>query len=301
MNPNHSIRNLASMALIAIALAGLALPATARGEEQADGLSLSYSAGVDFVTQYFFRGILQEDAGFIAQPWAEVGANLYSGNEGDALNSIDVSFGTWHSIHSEQTGTDDDGPKSLYEADLYTGVSFGLYDNWAAGVVYTLYNSPNSAFDDVQDIQINVSYDDSGLWGNMGESVPGFSGLQPNVTILFETKNAADGAHEGVYLQIGIEPSFTPLSNGNLKDLTVSIPVTLGLSADDYYESPTNGGDESFGFLETGIKFSYPINERWEISAGPYFMFLGNTAEDFNDGDDNSFEVIGKLGVSVSF
>ena len=300
MNLNRSIRNPAPVVLIAIALACLALPATVRGEEEAGGLPLSYSAGMDFVTQYFFRGIFQEDAGFIAQPWAELGVNLYTGNEGDALNSIDVSFGTWHSIHSEQTGTDGDGPKSLYEADLYTGVSFGLYDNWSAGVVYTLYNSPNSAFDDVQDIQINVSYDDSGRWGNGGESNAGFTGFQPNATILFETKNAADGAHEGIYVQVGIEPGFTPVRNFQ-RDLTVSFPVTLGLSANDYYESPTNGGDETFGFLETGIKFTYPINDRWEIYGGPYFMFLGNTAEDFNDGDFNGFEVIGKLGISVSF
>lgn len=261
----------------------------------------SFSVGIDFATQYLFRGILQEDSGFIGQPWGEVGINLFSGEEGSALiNSIDVTLGTWHSVHSEETGTDSNGPNIWYEADYYATLGFGIFDVWSLGVTYTLYNSPNSAFDDVQEVAVGIGFDDSGLWENLGVSIPGFSGLGPSVTVAFETKNAADGADEGIYLEVGIAPGFTPLPE-SLENLSVSFPVTLGLSLNDYYQSPTSAGDETFGYLETGVNLTYAINDNWEMYAGPHFLFLGSTAEDFNDGNDNGFEIIGKFGISVSF
>jgi len=266
---------------------------------EAEASPFSFSMGVDSVTQYFFRGILQEDDGFIAQPWAEMGVNLYSGD--GLVNSIDWSIGTWHSLHEQHTGTDSNGPAAWYESDVYTGLSFGLAQKWSFAVTYTWYNSPNSAFDDVQDIALTLGYDDSKMWSSLSEAIPGFAGFVPYVTVVFETDRAADGAHEGVYVEFGIEPGLTPLPNSGLEDLSISFPVTVGLSADEYYESPTNGGDESFGYVEAGINFTYPIAPGWELSAGPYFLFLGNTAESFNDGEDNGFEVIGKFGISISF
>ena len=40
---------------------------------------LTLTAGADFPTAYMFRGIFQEDEGFIFQPWVDLGIALYSG------------------------------------------------------------------------------------------------------------------------------------------------------------------------------------------------------------------------------
>lgn len=70
----------------ALALAGLFSGTSLVGAEEAKGSAgpntgkLSFSAGVDFTTQYFFRGILQENQDFIAQPFGEITATLYEGD-----------------------------------------------------------------------------------------------------------------------------------------------------------------------------------------------------------------------------
>ena len=62
--------------------AGLAGPALAQEEDAGPLSRFSGSMGVDFTNAYIFRGIVQEDAGFIAQPWAELRYNLYSSETG---------------------------------------------------------------------------------------------------------------------------------------------------------------------------------------------------------------------------
>lgn len=271
----RSIRTLGLAALVVTVLTCPAVPVSA------EGLNASYSAGMDITSQYFFRGIYQEDAGFIGQPWAEADlGNIYSGNDGDMITSINLTLGTWNSLHSEQTGSDSDGPEVWYEADLYAAADI---NDGAATLTYTLLNSPNSAFDDVQEIMVSFP-------------IPSFGGLEPTLAIGFETKNAADGGDEGIYVEISAEHVLSESEN-----LTVTVPITLGLSGDDYYESPVDGDDDTFGFLEVGMMFNSSLGDNWNITAGPALLFLGDTAEDFNDGDDSDFEIIGKLSVSTSF
>jgi hypothetical protein len=265
----RSIRMLCPAALAAIVLTCPAVPASAEG--------VSYSAGIDVASQYFFRGIMQEDTGFIGQPWAEANlGNIYSGSDGDLISSINLTLGTWNSLHSEQTGTDE----TWYEADLYAAAEI---NDGAYTLTYTHYNSPSAAFEDVQEIQVSFAG-------------PSLGGLEPTVAIGFETKGAADAGDEGVYIQISAEHVLSESEN-----MTVTIPITLGLSGDDYYESPVDGDDDTFGFLEVGMMFNSSLGDNWDITAGPALLFLGDTAEEFNDGDDSDFEIIGKLSVSTSF
>ncbi len=263
---------------------------------------LSLDVGLDFVTQYFFRGILQEDDGVIAQPWLEIGVPLYEGAEGDAINSITATLGWWNSLHDKHTGTDNDGPSAWYEADYYAGVSAGIFDVWEMGLTYTLYNSPNAAFDDVQEVAVSLAYDDSGFWESAGVSAPGFGGLGPYIMVAVETRNAADGLNDGVYIELGIEPGLTPLPE-SLPDLGMSFPVTVGLSGDDYYEGDNDGdgdfNDSFFGYAEVGMSLSYDLTDRINVYGGVHVIFLGSTPQDIND--SGSDEVIGKFGISYSF
>ena len=257
------------------------------------GTPFSVDAGVDVLSAYFFRGIHQEDSELIAQPWIELGTTV--------LESIDATLGFWNSLHSERTGTNRNGWSYWYEADVYAGLSTDVGENWNLGVTYTWYNSPNSAFLDVQELALGIKFDDSSCWEAAGVSIPGFSGLGPSATIAFETNGAADGRRQGTYLELAIEPAMTPTAGS---PVTVSFPTTLGLSIEDYYESPnaaSDGSDESFGYLETGVKLTYPVDDNWDVYGGVHAMFLGSTAREFNDGDDVGFEIIGKFGVSISF
>ena len=255
--------------------------------------NISLDLGVDITTHYFFRGILQEDQGLIFQPYGTVNVALWEGD--DMVKTVGVYVGTWSSFHSGPTGTDVNG-NAWYEADIYGGVTAELEGGFTAGLGYTYYDSPNDSFESIQEISVSVGYDDTGL------IMEDFA-LSPYALIAFEIDNAADGGDEGIYLEVGIAPAIEVLKSEDYP-VTLSFPIAVGMSIDDYYEDG-NGDDDFFGFASFGVKASVPLSfipaefGAWEASAGVSLLVLGDNMEEVNNGDD--LEVIGKVGISMSY
>jgi uncharacterized protein (TIGR02001 family) len=302
------------VALIASLLIGPAVRAddvAAAGETAVNNGKVSLSLGADITNEYFFRGIVQEDQGVLFQPWAEVGFAL--------TEKLSFSVGIWNSFHevdSDNGGRANDG---WYEADLYFGLSYALTEQLSVGVTYTAYTSPNNLFSTVEEVAVSLAYDDSALWGDM---LPG--GLQPSMLVAFETDGTADGlGEEGIYLELGIEPSFDLAPDAGL---SVSFPVTVGIGLDDYYEidnfdaiggtgsAGTPGftpdgivdNDDNWGYAQIGIIFSMPMKfipaefGEWEAHAGINFLFLGNNAK-FIDPRHDDVHFIGLIGFGMSY
>ena len=276
---------------------------------------ITFSGGVDFTNAYFFRGLLQEDQGLIAQPWAEATFDLYDG-EG-VLNDLTFTMGIWNSIHDNNTNetllVTDDGDLFLfhddtldvwYESDLYVTVSAGIAENWGLGFTYVVYTSPASTFTTIHEIMVTLTYDDSLFWEERGYKAPGFSGLQPTITFGFELDGAADGQSKGIYFEFQVEPSFTSFIEFGGSPVSFSIPVTVGISLDDYYED-VQGEDHTFGFFDVGIVGAWPISfipldyGTWQLAAGGHFLFMADTTHEINNGDD--FEVIGTISISLGY
>src|SRR5688572_4132182 len=85
------------------------------------------SFGIDFTNQYFFRGILQENQGIIAQPWFALGYDLYEDDDGGVVRDVDLTFGLWNSLHDGPTGSTGG---IWYESDFYTDVAVGVGEQW---------------------------------------------------------------------------------------------------------------------------------------------------------------------------
>jgi hypothetical protein len=58
--------------------------------------NISLSGGLDVPTAYYFRGILQEDEDFIAQPYVDATFSLHKNDKG--FNSLSASLGMWNSL-----------------------------------------------------------------------------------------------------------------------------------------------------------------------------------------------------------
>lgn len=280
--------------LFAITAFGTTGFSPAMAQEEDVPSRLSFSMGADYTTQYYFRGIVQETDGFIIQPWFEVGVDLITRETWE----LDLFFGTWSSVHGDTDTAQSDSLRNYYELDVYGGAALSL-GRWGFSLSYIAYTSPSDAFDTVQEIDLSVSYDDS------ENPLLGPIALSPSATIALEFgDNAADGADTGAYLQLGIEPSHTYDSEGLLlKGLTVSLPITVGLSLDDYYEF--DGGNDTFGYFDIGLAAALPILEGRglgdvEISAALHALFLSDDLSSINE-DRDDFELIFTLGLSVSF
>jgi hypothetical protein len=262
---------------------------TAPGTEPNTG-AMHLDAGVEWTSAYYFRGLLQEDDGFILQNWIDLGIDLYEGDNW----TMAANIGIWNSMHGETdtAGTTDDITEHWYEADLYAGLAFEV-EAWTFGVSTIYYTSPSDAFSSIVELDFTCAYDDRDLWG-------GDFALNPSVTLAIETHD--DGGSEDTYLELGIAPGCTwDIDDNTAVDFT--FPVTVGLGVDDYYID-AGGDDDFFGFLQVGADASMalPLPDRygmWSLNGGVHLLFLGDAAEDTNGGDD--FEVIGRLGVSLAY
>jgi hypothetical protein len=286
------------MAIIAsaLALASLFMSTTVVDAGENKG-RISLSAGMDFTTAYFFRGILQEKDGFIGQPYADVTFNLYEGSNG--LNSVGATLGIWNSIHSGPTGTDGPtaDPKAWYEFDFIAALNFELFDKLTAETIYTIYTSPNGTFSSTQEFAIGFGYDDSDLLGAFA--------LSPHILFAFEFQGGgATGPDLGTYFEFGVEPGLTVIESEKYP-VSLAIPLTLGLSLGDYYENPTTGQDSTFGYFDAGLKVSMPLGfipadyGSWEVYIKGDFLFLGSSTKAINGGDD--FEAIGTIGFALAY
>ncbi len=291
----------ASVAVVAAALIIAGFDGAAHAQDKGPNTGrVSLSMGMDWTTDYFFRGILQEDQDYILQPYAEVTFKLMEG-EG-AFTNLGLTVGLWNSLHGGPTGTgggsSTQDPRMWYEADFYAKLSATLFEDLTVAMIYTAYTSPNGRFTSVDELAFSFSYNDSKLLGPFA--------LNPSVLLAFELDGQADGgSDEGTYLQIGLAPSYTFNDKGTYP-MTLSLPITLGLSLSDYYERVGVGGDDdTFGYLSIGLAAGVPLKfipasyGTWTAKASLTFITLGDNLKAVNNGDSSKF--IGTLGVAMTY
>jgi len=315
-------RKLGLMAIAGLFAAG-AMFSTASAQEGPNTGAISLSASLDWTNEYWFRGIPQEDQGFIIQPGFDVSVALWSNDE----FSVDAYIGTWNSLHFEApTGTGQTGSSAgaWYEADWYGGFSFGLPMNLWLDVSYVTLFSPEGGGNFADEVDIAFGLDDSEMWGDTG--IPGWTGLQPYVLFAIETDAGSDFAaapvnqETGVYLELGIAPGFTLVESEDYP-IDLTIPITLGLGLDEYYQyddqttAAIEDEDETFGFVQIGAVASMPLSAipaefgSWSVSAGVHVLitnedYVENTVNGFGGGNASGYDsvrVLGTVGIAMEY
>jgi hypothetical protein len=261
--------------------------------------AVSVLMGMDWTTDYYFRGILQADEGWILQPYGEITFKLLE-NMG-ALNTLGLTIGSWNSLQGGPTGIEGGSasvdPKMWYESDFYVRVGAQIFEDVSTGIIYTAYMSPNDRFQTVQELAFSGSYNDSKLLGPFA--------LNPNALLAFEVKGQADaGAHRGVYLQIGIAPGLTVFEKTEYP-ISLAVPVNFGFSLSEYYEFGT-GDDDGFGWWSLGVaaamplKFIPPRFGNWQVKGSFTMLRLeGENLRAVNNNDSTEF--ITALGLAFTY
>jgi len=285
---------------LAVALTVLALP-TLRGFAYVEETpsadpntgALSVEAGVDWVSSYFFRGYNQEDTGMIVQPYASLGINIVDSDDVDVTAYIT----SWNSLHSEQTG----GDGIWFESDVVGQVDV-VVGGFTFSGMYLLYTYPDDAFDTVQEVGVQISYDDSNFWNERAE---GFA-LKPWIGIYKETSDG--NGEQDTYGEVGIAPTWSlPIKDKGWTagDLSISLPVKLGVSVDDYY-TDSDGDNEFFGYVSGGITATLPLPipakyGSWSlVGSVEYIQMLADSVEAANDGG-TEYELTGRIGITMTY
>ena len=274
-------------ALGASALLMLVTP-MARAQSQApdpNSGAITLTSTVDFPSVYFFRGIRQEtDPKLTTFAAGDVGISLFSGD--GALKTASINVGVWNSLHTGTSGLNADADKgSHYEEDFYASVSLGFARGFTVSPTFTAYTSPNSSFGTVQELSLKVAHG---------------SKFAPYGLVAFELKGQADGgSNEGTYAELGVGPSWAIAGS----PVTIGIPVKVGLSLKDYYE--TSDVDNKFGYVDAGLLLTVPFTSiptqygTWNVHAGVDFLGFGDTTKAFNN--DDASQVIFSGGIGISY
>ena len=282
-------------ALVLSLMAGSAAaqtPAAAPAPVDPNSGNLTFTGGLDVPTKYVFRGIVQEaDSKLTLFPYGDVGISFYSG-EG-AIKTASVNVGVWNALLTGSSGLDGDKEKMHYELDFYSTLNLGFGGGVSLGTTYTAYTSPNGMFGTVQELAFKVAKTQA--FGALKTET-----LGPYALIAFELDGQADGgSNEGVYLELGVGPSWT-FGGGKV---SFAVPVKFGFSLSDYYEGAD--GDSGFGYFQAGGLFTIPFSDAtskygaWNFHGGVDFYAFGDTTKAFNNGD--SGKTVASFGIGVVY
>ena len=275
------------LALTASSFAGTASKEMKSVIEKTKESCITGDIGVNVVTAYFSRGILQENQGLIAQPYLDLYFKLY---EGDGfINKVSLILGIWSSIHSNNTGAlPGSTTKSWYEFDYTPGIAITFAKKFTFTASYFAFTYPNDAFGFDPQLSINgrLDYDDS-------EALGAFA-LHPHLTALYNFDNAAGlGTDDAWYFEFGVAPGF------KAGPVTFSIPLTVGLGDDHFYPG------DSYGYFSAGINAAVPLSfvpecfGTWTFNAGFTYYNLGSSTKAANNGEGNAY--VGQTGLMVAF
>ncbi len=300
---SHRVRLTTIAILVAMPIHAQSKGRAAASNDAASGTDMTGTLAAAVCSQYYFRGLPQENQGFIAQPSLQLTKPLWAGDDG-AIESFAVTLGVWNSLHSGPTGTGG-GSEAWFESDFLAGLNATCGD-LSATALYLAYASPNGSFTTLQETTLTLAWDDSDLW-------PGdlFSGLQPAVTFAQELRGQNDlGSARGRYLELGVTPGIKFGLRANrdaterpaTPELTLTLPVKVGLSLGDYFE--VNGSDQTFGFVDIGVSLGLPVPlpehlGDWSLTLSVEALWLGDNAAASNGGD--TFEVIGTVAAALAF
>jgi hypothetical protein len=268
-----------------IALLSLLPAASAMAQAPAANTgAVKLTAGLDVPSLYYFRGLRQEaDPKITLWPYGDVGVTLKTADAG--LKSVAVNFGVWNSLHTGSAGSKVTNKGIHYEEDFYTTLTLG-FSAASTAVKWIAYTSPNGSYSTVQELDFTVT---------------GTQKYAPYGIVAFELSDASadGGAGKGTYLELGATPSW-PLGG---KGVTLAIPLSLGMSLNDYYE--LGDTDNKFGFFDAGALVTVPFSGvpakfgSWNVHFRGDYIAMGDTTKAFNK--DKSSGGYGLVGLGFSY
>ena len=242
--------------------------------------------GVNFVSKYFSRGVIQEDQGVIAQPYADLYFSLYEGT--GFINKVSLNLGIWASIHSHHPGVVST-TKAWYEFDYTPGVSVTFAKDFTLTASYLEFDSPNDAFTTSRNLNFNLAFNDADYLGAFA--------LHPHVTYMRELDGKAANGPAGVqgnYYEAGIAPAlptFGPLS--------VTFPVSVGLGSANFYAA-----DTGFGYVSAGANASVALTfipacyGAWALNASATYYYLHGSLATSDSNRHNDYVFGGGIGAT---
>lgn len=274
-----------------------AAPATEPPPINAGKIGLTF--GVDWYSQYYFRGVNQVNNGIILQPYADIAFKLWEGD--GPINSLTADIGIWNNFtDAHRVSSGSDHPNTWEEADLYGSLTVGFLDNFSFTTTYIVYKYPDVApGGEQQELMFKLAFNDSDALGPFA--------VHPYVMYALQIDNNVDGnGNENQYAEVGIAPSVTVLESSDYP-ITITVPIVAGFSLDGTYVDDGTGQNQFWGYASVSVLASVPLTfipadyGTWTFTAGPTWLILNSQVSDTVNFGGNDNVVYAKAGVSMSY
>ena len=242
--------------------------------------------GVNFVSQYISRGLVLENQGVIAQPYADLYFSLYEGT--GFINKVSLNLGIWSSLHSREVPGSTTA--AWYEFDWTPGIAVTFAKNFTLTSSYFEFDSPNDSFKTARSANFRLDFNDA-------DYLKAFA-LHPHVTYLRELEGkAGSGTHQGNYYEVGVAPGLPAYG-----PLTVTFPVTAGFGSSRFYQH-----NQGVGYISAGANAAVALSfipasyGTWTFNAGvTYYYLVGalSYATSVQPNDHNDWVFNGGVGMT---
>jgi len=231
--------------------------------------------GFDVVSNFVFRGIPQENQGFIIQPYTNLHFRIYNGS--GPITSITADIGIWNSFQNHNPlASPGSTVSNWYRFDFLAGLTFNA-NKLAVSPYFRSYASPSDAFQTAYTTGLKVSYDDKEMLGDFS--------LHPYALVELQLQGTTGnnyslfpGSHgRGQYYEVGISPGYTWHN-----DLTLSMPLKAGFGSGGFYL-----GNRGFGFFSVGLDAAYSLTcipaglGKWTLHGGATYYQIGGDSTNF--------------------
>ena len=261
--------------------------------------AFSADLGLNVVTSYYNRGVLQTNHAATIQPYVNVGFTAYQGD--GIINKVAFGLGVSQSYTNpgflKFSGRQNNGNnKALFDETLTPSFSLS-FGKFTLTESYIFRNFPNTTFgtlgvQDAQAISSRLSFDDSDYLGAFA--------LHPSFTWVKETVGklsalGSDKDKQGSYYEASIAPSTA------LGAVTVTLPITAGFGSNGFYQK------DGYGYLSAGLNLGYilPVSKRygtWTATAGATYYNLNRSTVASNTTIGSAHnDVVGSFGLGVAF
>jgi len=262
-------------------------PINPAAAEKLQESAISGNIGMNVVTSYYYRGILQAGGKHSPsfQPFADIYFKAYEGD--GALNKAVVNISVWDSFTNPAafTGNPNIGSKKAwFESDFTPGIAltFGKVTLTETYMVYSYPNDPATGTS--TNLNSKLSFDDGDLLGAYA--------LHPSITHMVElTGNAGTvAAKKGQYWEAAVAPG---ISAG---PVAVTFPIALAFGSSKFYNK------DGYAYTSAGINLAYtlPVAKSygtWTVNTGATYYNTSKAAT----GNASDNDVVGSVGMAVAF
>ncbi len=282
-----------SFTLVSAAFAGEEAPApmptpvpiTAPSDSFIHGLLQETIATKDY---HYSHGINLGDRGPYWQTDMILFGNLYKGD--GFINNVNLNLFTWYQITSHNEVPPSHNLRKFNEIDVNPELDITFLKNFDLGIYSLNFFSPNDSFPTVNEIEFQLTYDDSSLLGPFS--------LHPSFA--YQHCYVGSGGIEplGNLFEFILTPSVKLLQN-SIVPTKVEFPVSVGLGDDRFYGGPTFGYFAATVTPTTSLKFIPSRYGDWFWTSALSFFSTNDKVAAYNRGKNQ--QVVFTSGVGFTF